>query len=62
MVATFNNKYLRDYMYVSQLSRWGNSDGAIYASSNFNWHNNNIRCLSALKGRWVEDDYRFRIK
>lgn len=62
MVATFNNKYLRDYVYVSQLSRWWNTDGTIYASSNFNWHNNNIRCLSALKGRWVEDDYPFRVK
>lgn len=49
MVATFNNKYLGKYTQVSELSRWGNTDGAIYASSNSNWHSNTIRCLSALK-------------
>lgn len=62
MVATFNNKYLSQYTHVSELSRWGNSDGPIYASSNANWHNNIIRCLSSLKGRFVEDDFNFRIR
>ena len=62
MGQTFNNKFLSSYMHVSDLSRWGNETGAIYASSNANWHNNVIRCLSALKGRFVEDDYNFRIK
>ena len=49
MTATFNNKYLGKYTKLSELSRWGNTDGAIYASSNSNWHNNTVRCLSALK-------------
>lgn len=61
MAATFNNKFLWSYDSVSELSRWGNSSWYIYASSNANWHNNIIRCLSALKGRFVEDNYKFRI-
>ena len=62
MTATFNNKYLGKYTKLSELSRWWNSDGAIYASSNSNWHNNTIRCLSALKWEFVEDDFQFRLK
>ena len=49
MAKTFNNKFLGQYTKVSQLSRWGNPDGLIYASSSSNWHDNTIRCLSALK-------------
>ncbi len=62
MTATFNNKYLGKYTHLSELSRWGNPNWAIYASSNSNWHNNTIRCLSALKGEFVKDDFEFRIK
>lgn len=62
MAKTFNNQYLSQYNTVSELSRWGNSRGLIYASSPENWHNNIIRCMSALKGRFVEDDYAFRLK
>ena len=62
MASTFNNRYLSQYNYVSELSRWGNPDGVIYASSNANWHNNIIRCISSLKGRFVEDKYNFRVK
>ena len=62
MASTFNNRYLSQYNYVSELSRWGNSDGIIYASSNANWHNNIIKCISSLKWRFVEDKYRFRVK
>lgn len=61
MASTFNNRYLSQYEHVSELSRWGNIDGTIYASSNANWHNTIIRCISSLKGRFVEDDYEFRI-
>lgn len=61
MANTFNNKFLSEYTSVSELSRWWNNDGPIYASSNANWHNNIIRCLSALKGRFVEDNFKFRI-
>lgn len=61
MAKTLNNKYLGEYQRVSDLSRWGNKTGSIYASSPRNWHENVIRCLSALKGRFVEDGYLFRI-
>ncbi len=61
MAQTFNNKFLSKYTKVSELSRWGNAKWTIYASSNAHWHNNTIKCLSALKGRFVEDDYGFRI-
>ena len=62
MTATFNNRFLGKYTHLSELSRWGNPDGAIYASSNANWHNNTVRCLSALKGEFVKDDFEFRLK
>jgi murein DD-endopeptidase MepM/ murein hydrolase activator NlpD len=62
MASTFNNRYLSQYNYVSELSRWGNPDGTIYASSNANWHNNIIKCISSLKWRFVEDKYNFRVK
>ncbi len=61
MGKTLNNRFLGDYQRVSDLSRWGNRTGAIYASSPKNWQENMIRCLSALKGRFVEDDYAFRL-
>lgn len=61
MVKTLNNRYLGQHENVSDLSRWGNKDGAIYASSSKHWHTNVIRCLSALKGRFIEDDYKFRL-
>jgi murein DD-endopeptidase MepM/ murein hydrolase activator NlpD len=61
MGKTFNNKYLGEYQAISDLSRWGNKTGAIYASSPKNWQENIVRCLSALKGRFVEDSYRFRL-
>lgn len=61
MGRTFNNKFLSKYSRVSDLSRWGNEKWPIYASSNANWHNNIIRCLGALKWKYVEDDYNFRV-
>ena len=61
MGKTFNNKFLSKYNHVNELSRWGNEDGTIYASSNANWHRNIIKCLSAIKWRFVEDDYMFRV-
>jgi murein DD-endopeptidase MepM/ murein hydrolase activator NlpD len=60
MAATFNNKYLGKYTKLSELSRWGNPDGTIYASSSSNWHQNTVKCLSALKWEFVDDDYAFR--
>lgn len=61
MAKTFNNQFLWKYTKISQLSRWWNQTWPIYASSASNWHDNSIRCLSAIKGRFVEDNYNFRI-
>lgn len=61
IVHTLNNKYLWDYTKVSQLSRYGNKDGSIYASSSDNWHNNVTKCLSHLKQEYISDDYKFRL-
>ena len=61
MGKTFNNAYLGQYNRISDLSRWGNNAWLIYASSPENWHNNMVRCLSALKGRFIEDDFKFRL-
>ncbi len=62
MTRTLNNKYLGKYNAVSMLSRYGNNSGPIYASSPINWHNNIIRCMSALKGKSIPDDYNFRLR
>lgn len=62
MTKTFNNKYLSRYNSINELSRYGNQTGPIYASSPINWHNNLVRCLSALKWEQVPDDFKFRIE
>ena len=61
VVRTLNNDYLKNYTSIDQLSRYGNKTGPIYASSDTNWHNNMVNCLSALKGRYVGDEYPFRL-
>lgn len=62
MTKTLNNRYLWRYNAISQLSRYGNNSWPIYASSPINWHNNIIRCMSALKGKSIPDDYNFRLR
>lgn len=62
MVKTLNNQYLGDYTKLEELSRYGNKAGKIYASSSDNWHNNIIKCISALKKQHIPDDYNFRIE
>jgi hypothetical protein len=42
------------------LSRFGNKDGKIYASSSINWQTNVTKCLSQIKGFYVPEDYPFR--
>ena len=61
IVHTLNNSYLGSYTTIDQLSRYGNKTGPIYASSATNWQNNIVRCLSALKGTYVGDNYPFRL-
>ena len=58
---TLNNYYLWDYHTISQLSRYGNVDGKIYASSPINWQRNVTKCLSQIKWYYVPEDYPFRV-
>ncbi len=63
MASTLNNRYLWGYNTINMLSRYGNKDPKkpIYASSDFNWHNNITKCLSTIKWRYVPDNYYFRL-
>ena len=61
MWHTLNNKYLRNYNKISQLSwYWRIWNAPIYASSPINWHRNVIKCMSAIKQQYIPDDYNFR--
>ncbi len=57
---TLNNKHLGDYHTVLDLSRYGNDDGMIYASSPINRQTNVTKCLSMIKGYYVPDEFPFR--
>lgn len=63
MTKTFNNRYLSQYTTIDQLSRYGNKDSSkpIYASSDFNWHNNILKCMSHIKGHFLPDNTSFRL-
>ncbi|NDK08567.1 peptidoglycan DD-metalloendopeptidase family protein [Candidatus Gracilibacteria bacterium] len=61
IVFTLNNKYLSKYTELKQLSRYGNKTGSIYASSEFNWHNNITKCMSVIKQQYIPEDFNFRI-
>jgi hypothetical protein len=62
MGKTLNNKFLWHYQEMNKLSRYGNKNGSIYASSPLNWQNNMVRCLTALKQTYIPDNYKFRIE
>ena len=47
--TTLNNGYLGGYNTIFELSGYGNKEGAIYASSEYNWQKNVSRCLSTIK-------------
>ncbi|MBP7062078.1 hypothetical protein KA037_06060 [Patescibacteria group bacterium] len=49
IAQTLNNQHLGDYHTIIQLSRYGNEDGKIYASSPINWQTNVTKCLSQIK-------------
>jgi hypothetical protein len=57
---TLNNQHLGHYHTINQLSRYGNSDGKIYASSPINWQTNVLKCLSQIKGYYIPEDFPFR--
>ena len=58
--VTLNNGYLWDYHTINQLSRYGNKDGQIYASSPINWQTNVLKCLSQIKWYYIPEDFPFR--
>ena len=58
---TLNNGYLGNYHTINQLSRYGNKDGKIYASSPINWQTNVLKCLSQIKGYYIPEDFPFRV-
>jgi len=62
MARAFNNQFLGWYTEIQQLSRYGNKTWLIYASSEFNWHNNIIKCMSHVKWQYIPDNYKFRIQ
>ena len=58
--VTLNNAYLWNYDTINQLSRYGNKDGQIYASSPINWQTNVLKCLSQIKWYYIPEDFPFR--
>lgn len=57
---TLNNQFLGHYHTIKQLSRYGNEDGKIYASSPINRQTNVLKCLSQIKWYYVPEDFPFR--
>lgn len=57
----FNNQYLWDYHLLSQLSRFGNDEWFIYASSPYNRQKNIMNCLTSIYWYRVPEDFPFRI-
>ena len=55
-----NNQYLGWYYTINELSRFGNTDGYIYASSPYNRQKNIMKCMSTIYGYPVPEDYPFR--
>ena len=61
IALTLNNQHLWHYHTINQLSRYGNPDWKIYASSPINWQTNVMKCLSKIKWYTVPEDFPFRI-
>ena len=61
IATTLNNQHLWWYHTINQLSRYGNSDWTIYASSPINWQTNVMKCLSKIKWYTVPEDFPFRV-
>ncbi len=58
--VTLNNSALGGYHTINQLSRYGNKDGMIYASSPINRQTNVLKCLSQIKWYYIPEDFPFR--
>lgn len=57
-----NNQYLWGYYTINELSRFGNHDGFIYASSPYNRQKNIMHCMSTIYDYPVQEDFPFRIE
>ena len=57
---TLNNGFLNGYNSIDELSRRGNNNGSIYASSPINRQTNVQTCLTQIKGYYVPESYPFR--
>jgi murein DD-endopeptidase MepM/ murein hydrolase activator NlpD len=55
------NEYLWNYPTIFNLSWYGNKKWAIYASSEINWQRNIMKCLTAIKGYRVPEEYPIRL-
>lgn len=55
------NEYLWWYPTLFNLSGYGNKSWSIYASSEFNWQNNIMKCLTAIKGYQVPEEFPIRL-
>jgi len=60
IAETLNNQYLGHYNTIKDLSRYGNKDGKIYASSSINRQTNVLKCASQIKWYYIPEDYPFR--
>jgi len=60
IALTLNNQHLWKYHTINQLSRYGNPDWKIYASSPINRQTNVMKCLSKIKWYTVPEDFPFR--
>lgn len=69
---TLNNKYLwninniwllswagREALWAPNCNSWPNT--FCYATDRNHWHNNVIKCMSFIKGKYISDDYNFRL-
>lgn len=59
--SVVNNRWLGKYTTIDQLSGWWNPVGPIYASSQTNWHENIVKCMSAIKWKYVGNKATFRL-
>lgn len=60
IAKTLNNQYLWGYNTIDQLSRRGNVDGMVYATSPENWHINVTNCLGMIHNKYVPDNFNYR--
>lgn len=61
LFSVLNNQYLWSYQTLNQLSRFGNRDGFIYASSPYNRQKNIMNCLSSIYDFNLPEDFSFRV-